>query len=119
MDFKTDRPIFRQIVDLCHARILQGIWQPGGKVPSVRELAVELTVNTHTVLKAFDMLQGEGVIMSRRGLGFFLADDAGARVLEARRREFYDTTLRDVFDEMATLRIGIDDIVARYKARGK
>ena len=49
---------------------------PGEKIPSVRELAVGMGVNSHTVLKAFDELQQQGLITPRRGMGFFLADNA-------------------------------------------
>ena len=48
MDFKTDKPIYRQIVDYCFACILTRKWLPGEKVPSVREMALQMAVNTHT-----------------------------------------------------------------------
>lgn len=114
MDFKVDRPIFRQIEDWCHSHILTGEWTPGEKVPSVRELSVKLAVNTHTVLKAFDLLQADGIIAARRGMGFFLADDAPLRVLESKRKEFYETRLQDLFHEMKRLGITIDDVTARW-----
>lgn len=114
MDFKVDRPIFRQIEDWCHSRILSGEWTPGQKVPSVRELSVKLTVNTHTVLKAFDLLQADGIITPRRGMGFFLADDAPGRVHESKRKEFYETKLKDLFNEMQRLDITIDDVTSRW-----
>lgn len=114
MEFKSDRPIYIQIVDLCLARILSGEWQPGGRVPSVRELAVQLAVNSHTVLKSFEALESDGIIYSRRGLGFFLADDARERALKALRAEFFEITLRDLFKSMEMLGVSIDDVVARY-----
>ena len=61
-EFRTDRPIYRQIVDYACALILKGQWLPGEKIPSVRELAVGMGVNSHTVLKAFDELQQQGLI---------------------------------------------------------
>lgn len=116
MEFSNDRPIYRQISDICFSRILSGEWKPEGKVPSVRELAGELVVNSHTVLKAFDYLQGEGIIVARRGLGFFLAADARRRVLEAKKAEFFDTTLSGVFANMKMLGITIEEVVEHYKA---
>ncbi len=118
MDFKTDKPIYRQIIDYCFGRIMAGSWQPGAKVPSVRELAVQMAVNTHTVLKAFDQMQQSGIIVSRRGMGFFLADDARDRVDEQRRQEFFDTHLEELFREMDMLGIGIDDIAEKWRQRG-
>ena len=52
IQFREDRPIYRQIVDYSLGCILTGNWSPGMRVPSVREMAVQLAVNTHTVLKA-------------------------------------------------------------------
>jgi Predicted transcriptional regulators len=117
MEFKTDRPIYRQIIDYAFGCILGGGWTPGAKVPSVRELAVELAVNSHTILKAYDHLQDNGIIVPRRGMGFFLAEDARERVDVERRREFFDSELHEVFARMDMLGIGIDEIVEAYKTR--
>ena len=119
MDFKTDRPIYRQIIDYAFGCILGGGWVPGTKVPSVRELAVELAVNSHTILKAYDHLQDNGIIVPRRGMGFYLADDARERVNAERRREFFDTELHDLFARMDMLGISIDEIVAAYQRQGR
>lgn len=117
MDFKTDRPIYLQIVDYCFSRIMSGAWKEAEKIPSVRELAVQMAVNTHTVLKAFDYLQQHDLIAPRRGMGYFLEPDAKRRVGEIRREEFFETTLEDIFSEMEMLGIGIDRIVERWNAR--
>jgi len=117
MEFKTDRPIYRQIIDYAFGCILGGGWTLGAKVPSVRELAVELAVNSHTILKAYDHLQDNGIIVPRRGMGFFLAEDARERVDVERRREFFDSELHEVFARMDMLGIGIDEIVEAYKTR--
>ncbi|MBD5253187.1 MAG: GntR family transcriptional regulator [Barnesiella sp.] len=116
MDFNNRKPIYRQIVDYCFTLILSGEWKPELRVPSVRELAATLAVNSHTVLKAYEFLQDEQIIFPKRGMGFFLAADAAERVNEARRADFYDTTLMELFKEMELLDISIDDIVARYMA---
>lgn len=117
MDFKSNKPIYQQIIDLCFARILSGEWQSEQRVPSVREHAVQLAVNSHTVLKAFEFLQAQEIIYQRRGLGFFLASDARDRVLMAQREEFYETTLKDLFRSMEMLGITIEDIVEHYRRR--
>ncbi len=117
MDFKTDRPIYLQIVDYCLGRIMSGAWAEGEKIPSVRELAVQMAVNTHTVLKAFEYLQQNSLIAPRRGMGYFLADSAKSRADELRREVFYDTTLNELFAEMDLLGIDISQIVERWNKR--
>ncbi len=114
MNFKTNRPIYQQITDYCFNCILQRQWKSGERVPSVRELASQLAVNTHTVLKALEYLQQAGIIYPRRGMGFYLADDALDRVNTARRERFYREVLPELFHEMDILGITLDDI-ARVK----
>lgn len=111
MDFSIDKPIFRQIVDLCHRRILEGKWALGQKVPSVREMAVELSVNTRTVLSAFEVLESEGVVMTKRGLGYFLTEDAKEKVLKGRREEFFNDKLPSFITEMKTLGLTPGDVI--------
>ena len=110
MDFRTDRPIYHQIVDYAYGCILSGEWSPGARVPSVREMAVAMAVNSHTVLKAYEHLQSAGIIAPRRGMGFFLADDAPERVNADRRRDFFDTDLPEMYSRMKLLGISIDDV---------
>ncbi len=115
MEFKNDKPIYRQITDYAFGCILSGSWAPGCRVPSVRELAVEMGVNTHTVLKAYEELEARGIIAPRRGMGFFLADDARGRVDAERREEFFSDVLDNVFDTMDQLGITIDQLVEHYR----
>lgn len=117
MEFSSNKPIYRQIADYAFARILGGEWQQGARVPSVRELAVTLAVNNNTVLKAMDFLQDQGVIYPRRGMGFYLADDARERVTATRRREFFADTLPAMFAEMEMLGISIGDIADAWRRR--
>lgn len=118
MEFNDNKPIYRQIVDYAFNRILSGIWHPGSMIPSVRELTADLGVNSRTVLKAFDELQALGVIEPRRGMGFLLSSDAHARVLEARKREFFDNAMPAIISEMKLLGISAADIMAILRSAG-
>ncbi|MCM1029295.1 MAG: GntR family transcriptional regulator [Pseudoflavonifractor sp.] len=112
---QTGRPIYLRIVDDAMNRILTDEWLPDRRIPSVRELSVELGVNTHTVLKAFDILADEGIIISRRGMGYFLADDARERVGALRRREFYETTLPGLASSMNALGVTMADLAGHLE----
>lgn len=116
MDFTQDKPIYRQIIDFSFGRILTGDWEAGKRVPSVRELSVQLSVNSHTVLKAYEYLQAQGIIVVRRGMGFYLTDDALQHVNDARRSEFFNTSLLDLFKEMRLLDISIEEVEQRYRS---
>ncbi len=110
MEFNDNKPIYRQIVDYAFNRIIEGEWPPGEKIPSVRELAADLGVNTRTVLKAMEDLQDTNVIEPRRGMGFMLAADTSSKVTEARRREFFEVTLPAMAEEMRRLGITPEEV---------
>ncbi|MCM1163338.1 MAG: GntR family transcriptional regulator [Muribaculaceae bacterium] len=116
MEFNQDRPIYRQIIDYSFGRILTGEWCPGQRVPSVRELAITVAVNSHTVLKAYEYLQAHDIIVARRGLGFFLAPDALEKVDAARREEFFNSTVPTLHDEMKLLGITIDQLIEKLES---
>lgn len=73
MEFKTNKPIYQQIVDFCFSKILTREWRAEERVVSVRELSTQLAVNSRTVMKAYEYLQAEDIIYPERGMGFYLA----------------------------------------------
>ncbi len=73
IDPNSHVPVYLQIVDGIRAAIAAGIYRPGELLPSLRVLAVDLVVNPNTVQKAYDELEREGLVYSRRGVGVFVA----------------------------------------------
>ena len=73
IDPKNDMPIFKQIVQQIRNGIASGVFKPGEMLPSLRALAIELTVNPNTVQRAYDELEREGVAFAKRGVGMFVA----------------------------------------------
>ena len=114
MDFKTNKPIYQQIVDFCFSKILTHEWHAEERVVSVRELSAQLAVNSRTVLKAYEYLQAENIIYSERGMGFYLSKDAVKKVMKIQKKEFFDNQLADTFRHMELLGISIDEIIERY-----
>ncbi len=78
-------PIWRQIEDRVRQLVAAGVLRPGDPVPSVRELARELTVNPATVAKAYQRLGDAGVLAVRRGEGTFVAKRSPAALADERR----------------------------------
>jgi len=78
-------PVTRQILDQIRARCASGSLRPGDRLPSVRELARELTVNQNTILHVYERLEVEGLIERRHGAGTFVADRAPGGVLSRQR----------------------------------
>ena len=75
MEFRDNEAIYLQIAALVSDNILLGKWPGEQKIPSVRDLAVELEVNPNTVMRSYEFLQNQGIIYNKRGLGLFVAPD--------------------------------------------
>ena len=90
MNFDTDKPIYLQIVDAICDRILSGEWKGDDRIPSIREYGAEIGVNPNTMMRVYEKLTADGVIYNKRGIGYFVADDAPDTILSARRKEFLE-----------------------------
>lgn len=114
MEFRDNRAIYLQIADYVCEHILLGKWKVDEKVPSVREMAVELEVNPNTVMRTYELLQSKNIISNKRGIGFFVAVEAMANVVADRKIQFVADELPVVFRNMYLLNIGFDELQTRY-----
>ncbi len=110
MQFNTLSPIYLQIAEYLHDLILNRVWEDGQRIPSVRDMAMELEVNPNTVIRTYAMLQEEGTLENQRGIGYFTAKDARALVLKQRRERFIKRELPQLFSTMETLGITWEDL---------
>ena len=116
MQFNEPRSIYLQIADQIRDRILEGEWEAGERIPSIRELAIELGVNPNTVTKSYQALLDWGIVANQRGRGYFVNDEAAERALKAMREEFLRDELPKVVRAMQMLDIGVDEL-AGYLAQ--
>ena len=72
LDYRDARPIYSQIIDGFRQQIAAGVLQPGDKMPSVRELAAELTINPNTIQRAYRELEHDGWIATVPGKGCYV-----------------------------------------------
>lgn len=84
IDFRDKRPLYEQVCDKIEELILRGVIEPDEALPSVRSLAVELSINPNTVQKAYALLESRGLTYSAPGRGSFAA---GAPELLPKKRE--------------------------------
>lgn len=115
MDFKEHKAIYLQIADSICDSILSGEYPEGGKLPSVRDIAVQVEVNVNTVARTLDFLQQKGIVSTRRGLGNFVNSGAKSAVEDIRRDEFFGNTLPELFRTMQSLNISTQDVVKRFE----
>jgi len=115
MEFRDNEAIYLQIAHSVSENILLGKWIPDEKIPSVRDLAAEMQVNPNTVIRTYEFLQNKEIIYTKRGLGFFVSDDAVEKIKKYKKEQFLEIDLPAVFKDMYLLGIGIDDITKRYE----
>lgn len=115
MNFKENKPIYQQIADRICDDILLGVYLPGSRIPSVREYAATVEVNANTVMRTFETLENLEIIFNKRGIGFFVSDDAKERILQIRQKSFIDDEIDYFFRQLMTLGIGEDTLVKMYK----
>ena len=114
MIFKERQSIYLQIAERISDDILAGTYAPGARVPSVREYAVMIEVNLNTVMRSYDTLQSWGILDMKRGLGYFVADDAVQTILTRRREAFMSSGAAEFFETARTLGVTPDELAEMY-----
>lgn len=115
MEFSNNKAIYLQIAEYVCEQILLGKWKADDKIPSVREMAVELEVNPNTVMRTYELLQGKNILNNKRGIGFFLADDTIDQVKLYRKTIFIEDELPNLFRNLYLLEIDFDELKSRYQ----
>ena len=103
MDWNLDngRPIWPQLAQQLARRIIAGVYPPGSRLPSVRELAAEAGVNPNTMQRALAQLEQEGLCRADRTAGRLVTGDT--QVIEAVRRREAEGVIRQYLEGMAGL----------------
>jgi len=115
MDFRDNQPIYLQIAEMACERILLGQWPSGGRIRSIRELAIEVQVNPNTVVRAYEFLEQKAIISNRRGVGFFADEDAVQKIRSFRREQFLEQEMPLFFRNLRLLDISIEEVQKRYE----
>ncbi|MDE6326162.1 MAG: GntR family transcriptional regulator [Duncaniella sp.] len=114
MIFKDSKAIYLQIADKICDDVMTGTLTAGSRIPSVREYAASVEVNANTVMRTYDHLAQQGVLFNKRGIGFFISDDARDRIVETRRRSFLNDEINYFFKQLNLLDISADELVRMY-----
>ncbi|MDO4340571.1 MAG: GntR family transcriptional regulator [Eubacteriales bacterium] len=112
LDYHDRRPIYEQIVEKFRVLILRGAMPPGSRMPSVRQLAMELSINPNTIQRAYMTLEQEGLIYPVKGKGNFIADTEQIR---KKCREDYYQEFRGVVRRGRELGIGEEELIYMIK----
>lgn len=115
MEFREPQAIYLQIADFVCERILLREWKSAERIPSVRELAVQLEVNPNTVMRTYEFLQQQDIVFNERGVGLFVSANAIKNALQYRKNEFLEKDLPQLFRNMHLLSIKPEDLQARFE----
>lgn len=106
----SDRPIYAQILERIQMQIVSGVYQPGDKLPSVRELAMQAGVNPNTMQKALSELERSGLIITQRTSGRNVTEDMD--MIKATRRQLAGEQIQEFLKKMQELGFEREDIIA-------
>lgn len=109
----SDRPIYTQILEKIQTRIISGVYKPGEKLPSVRELAAEASVNPNTMQKAFAELERSGLILTQRNSGRTVTEDT--EMIDQIQTQMALAQVKTFFNNMKELGYTEDKILALVK----
>lgn len=115
MKFDDKIPIYYQIKEYIYRQMITGKLEPGEKMPAVRQLAVDLTVNVNTIQRALSELVTEKMIESKRGRGNFVTEDT-SKIKELKDKLIMEQ-LKQMYDGLQKLGVSdqeILDYVSRY-----
>lgn len=107
IDYKDRRPIYEQIVERFTELILKGVLEVDSQLPSVRNLAMDLSINPNTIQRAYQELERQGFIYSIKGRGSFIANNDN--LIELRKKEIIND-IKDLVIKGIEVGIDIDDM---------
>ena len=116
LDYRDSRPIYEQVKDGLRRLMVTGVLAPGDKLPSVRAMASQLSINPNTIQRAYAELEAEGYVVSVAGKGCFVAE--GDTQNTARRAELTGK-LKPLLEELKNLGMTREELVQLWEGERK
>ena len=113
----SDRPVYRQLIEHLERAVVSGLFAPGDKLPSVRELAQEAAVNPNTMQKALSEMERTGLVYSKRTSGRFITEDR--KMIQDAKEKLAMEEIESFFEKMKRLGFSRDEIRALIERLGK
>lgn len=109
-ELDNDRPIYLQLMEKIRQDIVSGIYKPGDRLPSVRELALDAAVNPNTMQKALAELERTGLVYSKRTSGRYITEDESMQ--KQLKTELAVSHIRELLDKMKQLGFEKEEILS-------
>ena len=109
------QPIFRQLADQITQQILQGIWQEGQALPSVRSVSADMKINHLTVMKGYQLLVDDGLVEKRRGQGMFVTHGATLKLLADEKARFLQQQIPQIAATLQHLDMSLSEFIQQLQ----
>ena len=116
LDVKSGVPFYRQVIDQVKSAIATGRLEPGDRLPTVRQLAVDLSVNPNTVSRAYTELELTGLVETHMGSGTFVGHKKVEQD-EVERRRILDQICQELLSRASSHGFSLDDILENLEQR--
>lgn len=113
-EFKTSKPIYLQIADHVFQKIIREELKPGDKLPSVREMAVQMGVNPNTIQRTYSEMERMGVVETRRGQGTFIVKNA--EIITELKQTIQLEVISSFVKKMKDLGFSKEEMIANLKS---
>ena len=110
MEFDSNKPIYLQICDSVCEKVLAGQLKAEDRIPSVREYGAQIGVNPNTISRSYEKLTDLGIIYTKRGMGYFVTEDARENVIRNEREKFLKEEVPAFIRKMKLLEINPNEI---------
>lgn len=108
-NLNSERPVYLQLIEKIQAGIISGYFKPGDKLPSVRDLAAEATVNPNTMQKAFTELERTGLVYTNRTSGRYITSDE--KLINELKEQSAINEIKEFLKKMKQLGLDEDEII--------
>ena len=116
IDMKSGVPFYRQIIEQIKFAIARGDIEPGDRLPTVRQLAVDLAINPNTVVRAYRELEIEGVLDTQQGSGTFVGREK-PEIDRLEKQRMLDQILTDMLARASSYGLSLNDVLEGLRQR--
>jgi len=116
LDIKSGVPFYRQIIDQVKSAIASGRLEPGQRLPTVRQLSVDLSINPNTVSRAYTELELTGLVETQMGSGTFVGHQTVDQD-EVERRRMLDQICQELLSRANSYGLTLEDILENLEQR--
>ena len=116
-DLNSERPVYLQLIEQIQAGIISGYFKPGDKLPSVRDLAADATVNPNTMQKAFTELERIGLVYTNRTSGRFITSEE--KLIKELKEQSAINEIKEFIKKMKQLGLDAEEIIELIRSLAK